>query len=33
MFVGCFEISISVTIKHVQQVRIIMAFCLPGGTY
>ena len=33
MFVGCFEVSISVIVKHVRDVGIIRAFCLPGGTY
>ena len=32
MCVGCFEISISVVVKHVQCIGIIRAFCLPGGT-
>ena len=31
MFVGCFEISVSVIVKHVQSIGIIRAFCLPGG--
>ena len=31
VFVGCFEISISVFVKHVQNTRIIRAFCLPEG--
>ena len=32
MFVGCFEISISVIVKHVQSIEIIRGFfCLPGG--
>ena len=31
MFVGCFEISISVIVKHVQSIGIIRAFCLLGG--
>ena len=30
MFVGCSEISISVIVKHVQQIGIVRAFCLPG---
>ena len=30
--VGCFEISISVVVKHIQNIGIIRAFCLPGGT-
>ena len=32
LFKGCFEISISVIVKHVQSIGIIRAFCLPGGT-
>ena len=33
MLVGSFEISINVIVnKHVQSIRIIRAFCLPGGT-
>ena len=32
MFVGFFEIDVSVTVKHVQKIGIIRAFCLPGGT-
>ena len=31
MFVGCSEISINVTVKHVKHIRIIKAFCQPGG--
>ena len=31
MFAGCFEVSISVNVKHVQSIGIITAFCLPGG--
>ena len=31
LFKGCFEISISVIVKHVQSIGIIRAFCLPGG--
>ena len=31
MFVGCSDISISFIVKHVQQIKIIRAFCLPGG--
>ena len=31
MCVGCFEISISVVVKHVQNIGIIRAFCLPEG--
>ena len=31
MFVGCFEISVSVIAKHVQNIAIIRAFCLPWG--
>ena len=31
MFVGCFEISISVIVKQVKSIGIIRAFCLPGG--
>ena len=31
MCVGCFEISISVVVKHVQSIGIVRAFCLPGG--
>ena len=27
----CFEIDISVIVKHVQSIGIIRAFCLPGG--
>ena len=30
--VGCFEIGISVAVKHVQSIGIIRAFCLPWGT-
>ena len=33
MFVGCSEIIISVTIKYVQHIGIIRAFCLPGGVF
>ena len=33
MLVGCPEISINVTVKHMQHVGIIKAFCLPGVTY
>ena len=33
MFVGCFEVSVSVNVKHVQHVGIIRAFCLLGRTY
>ena len=32
MFVGYFEISTNVIVKHVQSIGIIRAFCLPGGT-
>ena len=32
VFTGCFEKSY-VIVKHVQQVVIIRAFCLPEGTY
>ena len=31
MFVGCFDISINVIVKHVQHVRILWAFCLLRG--
>ena len=31
MFVGCSEIRVSVTVKHVQHIRIITAFCMPVG--
>ena len=31
MYVGCSEIGVSVLVKHVQHVRIIRVFCLPGG--
>ena len=31
MCVSCFEISISVVVKHVKSIGIIRAFCLPGG--
>ena len=31
MFVGCSEISISVIVKHVDHIRSIRAFGLPGG--
>ena len=31
MFVGCFEISVSVIVKYVQSIRIIRVFCIPGG--
>ena len=31
MFVGCSEISISVIVKHVQDIGIISAFSVPGG--
>ena len=30
MFVGCFEISTSVIVKHIQNIETIRAFCLPG---
>ena len=31
MFVGCFEISLSVIVnEHVQSIGTIRAFCLPG---
>ena len=33
MFVGCSEISKSVTVKHIQLVGIDRAFCLPGWTF
>ena len=29
MFVGCFEISTIVIVKHAQSIGIIRAFCLP----
>ena len=32
MFVGCFEISTSVIVEHVQSIGIIRGFCLLGGT-
>ena len=32
MFVGCFEISLSVIVKHVQNIGIIRPFCLLRGT-
>ena len=32
MFAGCSKISISVIVEHVQNIGIITAFCLPGGT-
>ena len=32
MFVGSPEISISVSVKHLQHIGIIRAFHLPGGT-
>ena len=32
MCVGCFEISISAIVNYVQNIGIIGAFCLPGGT-
>ena len=31
MCIGCFEISVSVVVKHVQSIGIIRTFCLPGG--
>ena len=31
MFVGCFEISTSVIVEHVQSIGIIRGFCLLGG--
>ena len=31
MLLGCSEISVSVVVKHVQHIKIISAFCLPGG--
>ena len=31
MFVSCSEISVSVIVKHMQQVGVIRAFCLYGG--
>ena len=31
MFLGCSKISVSVIVKHVQNIGIIMAFCLPEG--
>ena len=30
MLAGCYEISVSVIVKHVQHVGIISIFCLPG---
>ena len=33
VFAGCSEISIIVIVEHVQNIRIIMAFCLPGTCY
>ena len=30
MFVGCFEVNISVIVKHFQGIGIIRTFCLPG---
>ena len=33
MFVGCSEISISDTVKHVQHAEIVKGSCLPEGTY
>ena len=32
MFVGCSEISISDTVKHVQHAEIVKGSCLPEGT-
>ena len=32
VFVGCSEIRISVTVKQVQHIGMVRAFCLPGGT-
>ena len=32
MFAGCSEMRISLTVKHDQNVGIIKAFCLHGGT-
>ena len=31
MILGCYEISKSVIVKHMQNIGIIRAFCLPGG--
>ena len=31
MSASCSEISTSVIVKHVQNIGIIRAFCLPGG--
>ena len=31
MFLGCSEIRVSVTVKQVQHIRIIRAFCMPVG--
>ena len=31
MFVGCFEITISVNVTHVQHIVIVRALCLSGG--
>ena len=31
MFLGCCEVSISVIAKHMQNIGIIRAFCLPEG--
>ena len=33
MFAGCSEISISVTVKHVQYIGVIRAFCLLGRNF
>ena len=33
MVVGCSEINIGVIVKHVQQIGIIRAFCVPGTTH
>ena len=30
MFVGCFEITISVNVTHVQHIVIVRALCLSG---
>ena len=30
---ACFESTISVVVEHVPSIGIIMAFCLPLGTY
>ena len=33
MFIGCYEISIDVIVKHVQHVGIVWNFCQPWGNF